>query len=92
MIKTFRNKGLKELFETKSSAKVNPKHQARCLEMLDVINAASTIKQIDVPGYGLHQLKHINRDLWSLKVSGAWRITFIYKGGDATDVEFTQYH
>lgn len=92
MIKTYQSKGLKELFETKASAKINAKHQARCVEMLDVINAAATIKQIDVPGYGLHQLKHVNRDLWSIKVSGAWRITFIFKDGNAYDVEFAQYH
>lgn len=92
MIKTFRNKNLKELFETKASAGINPKHHARCLEMLDAINRATNIQQIRLPGYDLHQLKHVNRDLWAAKVNGPWRITFIYKNGNATDVDYAQYH
>lgn len=92
MIKTFRNKGLKELFETGTSAGVDKKFHVRALEVLDVVNRATDQRQFNIAGWRLHQLKQYKPRRWSIWISGAWRITFEFEKGDAYAVDFEQYH
>ena len=47
---------------------------------------------MSVPGYRLHPLKGKRAGLWSVRVSGNWRIVFRFENGDAYDVELTDYH
>jgi toxin HigB-1 len=44
------------------------------------------------PGYRLHPLKGAQKGLWSITVSGNWRITFGFAGGNAVDVDLIDYH
>jgi hypothetical protein len=45
-----------------------------------------------LPGFDLHQLKGDRRGTWSIKISGNWRLTFVFKDGDAYDVALEDYH
>jgi proteic killer suppression protein len=45
-----------------------------------------------MPGWGLHLLEGDRRGVWSVKVSGNWRMTFRFDGGDAYDVNLEDYH
>lgn len=45
-----------------------------------------------VPGLHLHPLKGTLAGYWSVRVSANWRIVFRFDGGDATDVDLTDYH
>jgi proteic killer suppression protein len=92
MIKSYRNKGLKELFESGRTGKIDKRFQDRCLEILSVVNAAASIQQLNVAGFNLHQLKQFKPVRFSIWVSGAWRITFEFEKGDAYRVDFEQYH
>jgi proteic killer suppression protein len=47
---------------------------------------------MNLPGFGLHQLKGDRKGTWSIAVSGNWRITFRFQGADALDVDFEDYH
>ena len=47
---------------------------------------------MDLPGLFLHQLKGAARGIWSVRVSGNWRVTFKFKGPDAIDVNYEDYH
>ncbi len=47
---------------------------------------------MDLPGYGLHPLKGDLKAFWSITVSRNWRIIFRFEEGDASDVDFTDYH
>lgn len=29
---------------------------------------------------------------WAMDVSGAWRVTFEFRDGEATEVDYEQYH
>jgi proteic killer suppression protein len=40
----------------------------------------------------LHLLEPKKKTRWSIKVSGNWRVTFIFKGGDAYEVDYVDYH
>jgi proteic killer suppression protein len=59
---------------------------------LAVIDAATTIDDIRIPGYDLHQLKGDRQGTWSIKLSGNWRVTFRFEDGNAQDIDIEDYH
>jgi len=46
---------LRQLFETGQSAKVAPDMQARCFRLLDVLDAAATPEDMNLPGFHFHK-------------------------------------
>lgn len=92
MIKSFRHKGLRRLFETGEPTGVTPELAARLRRQLDVLNRARTTRDMNLPGYRLHQLKGNRTGTWSVTVSGNWRVTFRFEGEDAFDVDLEDYH
>ena len=92
MIRNFRHKGLKRLFESGSYADINPRHVKRLRQILALLETAETLDDMDLPGLNLHELKGDRKGVWSVKVSGNWRITFRLKEGDALDVNYEDYH
>jgi toxin HigB-1 len=91
MIESFKHKGLKELFDTGRSSKVPQDMKKRIIARLDVIRAARTLADLNQPGYNFHQLTPSSLR-WTMKVTGAWRITFLWQDGKAIDVDLEQYH
>ena len=59
---------------------------------LAALNTATGIKDMDIPGYRLHKLKGARKTIWSISVSGNWRITFSYEDGNAYIVNYEDYH
>jgi proteic killer suppression protein len=92
MIKTFRHKGLKQLFGTGKSVAVAQELAKRVKIVLDYLDAAITVYDMGAPGLPLHELKGERKGTWSVTVSGNWRITFGFRGGDAYDVDLEDYH
>jgi len=43
-------------------------------------------------GYRLHALKGDLKGMWSITISGNWRIVFRFVDGDAFDVDSMDYH
>jgi proteic killer suppression protein len=54
MIKKFRHKGLKTLFESGSAAGIQNSHEARLRKILALLETASTIEDMELPGLKLH--------------------------------------
>jgi proteic killer suppression protein len=92
MIRTFRHKGLKQLFETGRSRAVSADLRRRLLRQLDLLNRAAQASDMNLPGYRLHELKGDRKGTWSVTVSGNWRLTFTFGSGDAFDVDLEDYH
>lgn len=92
MIRSFRHAGLKQFFLTGSKAGIQPKHAARLQEQLAVLNVARKPEQMSVPGWRLHPLRGKLEGHWSVRVSGNWRITFLFEGEDAILVDYQDYH
>jgi toxin HigB-1 len=57
-----------------------------------VLNAATELRQIGLPGYGLHPLKRDQRGRWSIWATGAWRLTFRPESGEVVELDLEQYH
>ena len=92
VILSFRHKGLAELFSTGSVRGIDAQHAARLRILLAALDAASHPRDLDAPGWRAHPLQGAERGTYSLKVSGAWRLTFGWKGKDVIDVDYCQYH
>lgn len=92
MIRSFRNKGLAELFRTGKSARLKPDLQARTLRRLDAMNAANEPDALNLPGFDFHALKGHKPTRYTIHVNGPWCITFEWLDGDVLNVELEQYH
>ena len=92
MIKSFRHRGLKRLFETGERRGVSHELAARLRRQLDVLNRARNATDLNLPGFRLHQLKGNRAGTWSISVSGNWRITFKFERQDAFNVDLEDYH
>jgi len=90
VIKSFRHRGLKELFERSSTSAIQKGLHERCLKRLDTLDQASVPQDMNVPGYNFHSLRGVRR--YSVHVNGPWCITFEFEDGDAYRVDFEQYH
>jgi proteic killer suppression protein len=92
MIKNFRHKGLKLLFEQGDGRKVQSDHVDKLARILARLEEASMISNMNLPGFGLHPLKGDLAGFWSVTVSGNWRIIFRFEDGNAVDVNLVDYH
>ena len=92
MIKGFAHKGLEVFFETGNTKGIQAKHTDKLALMLDRLDAAEVVQDMDAPGYGLHPLKGKLAGHWSAKVSGNWRLTFRFEDGHAYVVNYQDYH
>lgn len=92
MIKSFKHKGLERLFTKGSASGVQADYAPRIVLMLDAIDAAEQVNELDMPGFRLHRLKGDKRNLWSVRVSANWRITFEFENGDAYILDLEDYH
>ncbi|MCC6270859.1 MAG: type II toxin-antitoxin system RelE/ParE family toxin [Microbacteriaceae bacterium] len=92
MIKSFRHKGLRALFEAGSSAGVQPNHARRLRMQLAALDSAQAIDDVDIPGFRLHPLKGGMVGRWSITVSGNWRMTFQFREGNAYVLDYEDYH
>jgi proteic killer suppression protein len=92
MIRNIRHRGLKRFFENDDRSKLRPDITEKIARVLSRLDAAVTIDDMNVPGFGLHRLSGDLKGLWSVTVSRNWRIVFRFEEGDAFDVDFIDYH
>lgn len=92
MIKSFRHKGLKVFFETGSTRGINPQHANKLKRQLSKLDEATKPESMNIPGWDIHPLHGDLKEQWSVKVSGNWRITFMFENGDPVLLDYQDYH
>ena len=92
MIKSFRHKGLAELWSKDRTARIDKRMHGRILERLDALDAAEVVEDMDVPGFDFHSLRGFRPVRYTVHVNGPWCVTFEFEKGDAHRVDFEQYH
>ena len=92
MIKSFKHKSLQKFFETGSTAGIQSVHKKKLKMRLTALDTSTEIKDMVLPGFLLHPLKGKMEGLCAIDVSGNWRITFEFKGGDVFIVNYKDYH
>ena len=91
MIRSFKHKGLAELFERGRSRRVGQELQARCLRRLEALDQAESLTDLHVPGFNFHGLQGVPQR-YSIHVNGPWCITFEWEDGETLRVDLEQYH
>jgi toxin HigB-1 len=92
MIKSFRHKGLRRLFEHGDSSKVRADQVRRIGILLSALDSADALEELHRPSFGLHPLKGQLAGVWAVSVNGNWRITFRFDDGFVSDVDLIDYH
>ncbi len=92
MITSFTHKGLERFYKTNKLSGIQSKHAKRLKLILSNLDQAESPQDMDLPGLWLHELKGNRKNIWSVSVSGNWRVTFRFLGRDAEIVNYEDYH
>jgi proteic killer suppression protein len=92
VIRNFKHRGLKRLYEDADGRGIRPDLVETVAEILTVLDGAKSPQALNLSGYRLHPLKGDLKGLWSVTVRANWRIMFRFDGSDAFDVELIDYH
>ena len=92
MIRSFRHRGLRRLYERDDPSRIAADQLDRITLALADLDAADKPSDLNLPGYRLHPLRGAQRGLWSISISGNWRITVRFEDGDVYDVDLVDYH
>jgi len=92
MIKSFKHKGLEKFYLKGTSAGIQAKHSKKLRFQLAALDSAHHIDDLDLPGYRLQLLKGLREGIWSIMVSGNWRLTFEFTDGNVHIINYEDYH
>ena len=92
MIKSFEHKGLERFFYDGDKRGIQPAHAQKIADILDRLDASVKLQDMNYPGSNLHQLKGELKGVWSVKVSGNWRISFQFVEENAYVLDYLDYH
>lgn len=92
MIKNFRHKGLEKFYRTGSKAGIQAKHASKLRRILGLLDMATKVDDINLPGYRLHSLTGKRKGFFSVWINGNWRIIFQFVGDDVELVNYLDYH
>jgi len=93
MIRSFAEKETRRVWNGLRSRKLPPDIQKRALDKLMMIHAAESLGDLQSPPSNrLHALKEEREGQHSISINDRWRICFVWKDGDAQDVEIVDYH
>jgi toxin HigB-1 len=93
MIKSFRDKDTERLFSREFSKRFPPNLHRAAWSKLAILDAAERLDDLRVPpGNRLEKLSGKREGEYSIRINDQWRICFQWQGGDAYEVEITDYH
>ncbi len=92
MIIGFLHRGLQRLYERNDRRRIPPDYVDKVERILARLDVAGEPRDMNLPGYRLHQLSGDLSGFWAVMVSGNWRLIFRFESGNAYDVDLTDYH
>ena len=93
MIKSFKDGETEQVYGRQLSRRLPNDIQQVALRKLRMLNNATTIIDLRIPPANhLEKLGGSRTGQHSIRINDQWRICFIWRGGDAYDVEITDYH
>lgn len=92
MIKSFGSTDTERLFR-RERVKRFEAIERQAQRKLAMIDAAHELRDFSsVPGNRLERLRGDRAGEYSIRITDRWRVCFVWKGGDAHDVEIVDYH
>lgn len=93
MIKSFKDKETEKIYTLEGSGKLPKDIQQVALRKLRMINNAKNFNDLRIPPANrLEKLRGNREGQHSIRINDQWRICFIWRDGDANEVEITDYH
>ena len=92
-IKSWSCEETRRLFSGQRNRIVPPSVARRARRKLLLLDAAAEIAFLRVPpGNRLEKLSGDRRGQWSIRINDQFRICFVFRSGDAYDVQIVDYH
>jgi proteic killer suppression protein len=93
MIRGFADRATEALFHRRSARQLPPDIQRRARNKLIVLNNARRLDDLAaLPGNRLEALKGDRAGQHSIRINDRWRVCFVWRDGDAYEVEVVDYH
>jgi len=93
MIRSFATTETERIWNGERSRKLPPDIQERARDKMRLLNRAKAWNDLqNPPGNGLEALKRDRQGQHSIRINKQWRICFVWKDGNAHDVEISDYH
>ncbi|TDI46557.1 MAG: type II toxin-antitoxin system RelE/ParE family toxin [Acidobacteria bacterium] len=93
MIRGFACSDTKRLFGRERPRRFPPSIHRVALRKLRMLHRATTVRDLRVPpGNRLEALKGARKGQYSIRVNDQFRICFMWRTGDAFEVEIVDYH
>ncbi len=93
MIRSFRDRDTERLFHRERPRNLPEAVARTVLRKLVMLDAAMELADLRVPpGNRLEKLGGDRHGQHSIRINEQWRICFVWRAGDAHDVEIVDYH
>lgn len=96
MIVSFGSRSTEDIYHgviSRAALKIPQNIWPVAVRKLDLLNAAAVLSDLKVPPANrLEALKGALKGKWSIRVNDQYRIVFVFKDGNAYNVEITDYH
>jgi len=93
MIVSFRDKETGRLWQSGRSRRLPSDLQLRAFKKLAILNAAVVLDNLKVPpGNQLEALRGDRTGQHSIRVNDQYRVCFVWRDGNAFEVEIVDYH
>jgi proteic killer suppression protein len=93
MIAGFRDKETERLWQSGKNRRLPADVQRRAFKKLAILNAAVTLDNLRVPpGNQLEALRGSRAGQHSIRVNYQYRVCFVWRDGNAFEVEIVDYH
>lgn len=93
MIASFRDPETEELWQTGKSRGLPPDLHRRAFKRLAILNAAVALDNLRVPpGNRLETLRGNRAGQHSVRINDQYRVCFVWRNGNAFEVEIVDYH
>ena len=91
--RSWHNAASRKVWEGETPSQFRGLDFAWALDLLSALNVASTLQDLSpLKSVGLHKLRGDRKGQWAMTVNARWRICFVFRKGDAYDVEIVDYH
>jgi proteic killer suppression protein len=93
IIRSVEHRGLLRLIRDDDSREIRPDLVRRVKNIVAQLVAAADMAGVEgPPGWRIHQLQGDRAGIWSISVSGNWRLTFEIRQGEICNLNMEDYH
>ena len=93
MIRSWASRACQRFYEAGKVTKFRGLDIEAAEDLFAALDAATSLKDLSpLMSVGLHKLSGSRKGQWAMTVNGPWRICFLFRKGDAYDVEIVDYH